>query len=80
MPTRPDTDGPSSRELSLEKIEQEIERILAIPDDPLRNLRVTLGYHDLSRALARLIGTGDATIAWSAITSRLACSGRSHSR
>src|SRR5688572_26321752 len=34
----------------------EIDRILATQDDQLRNLRVTLGYHDLSRGLARLVG------------------------
>lgn len=52
MPARQDAVGPNVRALTLE----EIERILAVQDDPLRNLRVTLGYHDLSRGLARLIG------------------------
>lgn len=34
----------------------EVERILAIKDDTLRNLGVTQGYHQLSHGLARVIG------------------------
>src|SRR5262245_29206071 len=52
MLTRPDATRPNAPAPTLE----EIDSILAVPDDPLRNLRVTLGYHGLSHGLARLIG------------------------
>jgi hypothetical protein len=52
MPTPQAVTSPSVPALTLD----EIDRILAIKDDPLRNLRVTLGYRDLSCGLARVIG------------------------
>jgi hypothetical protein len=52
MATRRDAAGSDVRSPTL----PEIDRILATQDDQLRNLRVTLGYHDLSRGLARLVG------------------------
>ena len=39
---------------------EELEKILRIENDELRNLRVTLGYFDLSNRQGGLLGTTDA--------------------
>ena len=57
MPSRPDVAAPSL--LPVPTLD-EVEHILAVQDDPLRNLRVTLGYHRLSHGLARLVGYDNA--------------------
>lgn len=52
MSARPDAASSGFQPLTL----AEVERILAINDDTLRNLSVTQGYHQLSHGLARVIG------------------------
>jgi hypothetical protein len=52
----PHASGFATHELTV----AEIDEILAIRDPTLRNLRVTIGYHDLSHALASVLGYEDA--------------------
>jgi hypothetical protein len=42
--------------------ERDVEEIVSIPDAPLRNLRITQGYHDLKIGMTRLLGNDN--ISW----------------
>ncbi len=55
--------GSAGTSVDVSRALEEIDRITQLADAPLRNLFITLQYHDLSRGLASVLGGGNAN--WS---------------